>query len=116
VRVGVRVDVRASGWGACSAAHIIFIPLAIEGIQSITALPLERWLTIGGGAPLALLRPCRAIAPIHVLSAMAPAHREDPRTTVGNRGGSSRTGQSFASNSVPGACYAICYASQLVKI
>src|SRR5438105_15036163 len=24
VRVGVRVDVRAGGWGACSAAHIIF--------------------------------------------------------------------------------------------
>ena len=23
VRVGVRVDVRADGWGACSAAHII---------------------------------------------------------------------------------------------
>jgi hypothetical protein len=31
VRLGVRVDVRASGWSACSAAHIIFIRLAFGG-------------------------------------------------------------------------------------
>src|SRR5207253_10701295 len=36
VRLGVRVDVRASGSGACSAAHIIFIRRAIDVIRSIT--------------------------------------------------------------------------------
>jgi hypothetical protein len=56
VRLGVRVDVRASGWGACSAAHIIFIRLAIEGIRSITDPPLETWPTIGGATFPALLR------------------------------------------------------------
>ena len=54
VRVGVRIAVRADGWGACSAAHIIFIR-PTEGIRSITALPLETWPTIG--APIS--RPLR---------------------------------------------------------
>jgi len=31
VRVGVRVDVRADGWGACSAAHIIFVHTGAQG-------------------------------------------------------------------------------------
>ena len=49
----MRVDVRASGSGACSAAHIIFIRLAIKVYEVLQALPLERWPAGATGHELA---------------------------------------------------------------